>query len=192
MTEERDPAAITGTSDEAVARATGQSWAEWLAILDAAGGREMSHKQIVAHLQAHHAVSSWWQQQLTVGYEQSRGLRARHQMAGGYQISRSRTVAAPAAAVYHAWADDATRARWLPDATFTVRKATPPKSLRLTWGDAAGAGATTVEVALTDKGERTTVTVQHNKLPDAAAAERMKGYWAEALARLAGQLAGDG
>ena len=45
MTAERDPAAITGTSDEAVARATGKSWAEWLDILDAAGGREMSHKQ---------------------------------------------------------------------------------------------------------------------------------------------------
>lgn len=181
MTEEQDPAAITGTSDEAVARATGKSWAEWLAILDAAGGREMNHKQIVAHLQAHTDVSSWWQQQLTVGYEQSRGLRAKHQMTDGYQISRSRTVAAPATAVYHAWADDATRAGWLPDATFTVRKATPPKSMRLTWAD-----GTSVEVGLTDKGERTGVTVQHNKLPDAAAAERMKGYWAAALGRLAG------
>ncbi|MBP8948231.1 MAG: SRPBCC domain-containing protein [Candidatus Promineofilum sp.] len=186
MTEELDAAAITGTSNEAVERATGQSWAKWLAMLDAAGGREMNHKQIVAHLQAHSDVSSWWQQQLAVGYEQSRGLRARHQMADGYQISRSRTVAAPAAAVYHAWADDATRAGWLPDALFTVRKATPPRSLRLTWGDPAGGGATSVEVALTDKGERTVVTVQHNKLPDAAAAERMKAYWAAALGRLAG------
>ena len=186
MSEDLDPVAITGTSDEAVARATGKVWAEWLAYLDAAGGREMNHKQLVAHLQAHTDVSSWWQQQLTVGYEQSRGLRAKHQMTDGYQISRSRTIGAPAAAVYHAWADDATRAGWLPDATFTVRKATPPRSLRLTWSDAAGAGTTTVEVALTDKGERTTVTVQHNKLPDAAAAERMKGYWAAALGRLAG------
>ena len=35
MTEELDAAAITGTSNEAVERATGQSWAEWLAMLDA-------------------------------------------------------------------------------------------------------------------------------------------------------------
>ena len=187
MTEELDPAAIMGTSNEAVMRATGKSWAEWLALLDAAGGREMNHKQLVAHLQAHTDVSSWWQQQVTVGYEQSRGLRAKHEMADGYQISRSRTVAAPIAAVYDAWADEATRARWLPDAAFTVRKATPPKSLRLTWED-----GTSVEVALTDKGERTTVTVQHNKLADAAAAERMKGYWAEALTRLGDHVTGDG
>lgn len=192
MSADQDPARLTGTSDEAVMRATGKSWAEWLALLDDAGGREMNHKQLVAHLQAHHDVTSWWQQQLTVGYEQSRGLRARHEMADGYQISRSRTVAAPAAAVYHAWADDAARARWLPDAAFTVRKATPPRSLRLTWAGAAGDGATSVEVALSDKGDRTAVTVQHTKLPDAAAAERMKAYWAEALGRLADYLAGDG
>ena len=192
MSADQDPATLTGTSDEAVLRATGKSWAEWLALLDAAGGREMNHKQLVAHLQAHHDVSSWWQQQLTVGYEQSRGLRAKHEMVDGYQISRSRTLAAPIAAVYEAWVDDATRVRWLPDAAFTVRKATPPRSLRLTWADAAGAGATVVEVTLADKGDRTTVTVQHTKLPDAAAAEAMKAYWAEALGRLADHLAGDG
>ena len=186
MSADQNPATLTGTSDEAVVRATGKSWAEWLALLDAAGGREMNHKQIVAHLQAHHDVSSWWQQQLAVGYEQSRGLRAKHQMVDGYQISRNRTVAAPVAAVYDAWADDEVRVRWLPDATFTIRKATPPKSLRLTWAGAAGAGATSVEVGLSDKGDRTAVSVQHTKRPDAAAAERMKGYWAAALGRLAG------
>ncbi|MBP8948290.1 MAG: SRPBCC domain-containing protein, partial [Candidatus Promineofilum sp.] len=63
----------------------------------------------------------------------------------------------------------------------------PPKSLRLTWED-----GTSVEVALTDKGERTTVTVQHNKLADAAAAEQMKGYWAEVLTRLGDHVTGDG
>ncbi len=179
MSADQDPATLTGTSDEAVVRATGKSWAEWLALLDDAGGREMNHKQLVAHLQAHHDVTSWWQQQLAVGYEQSRGLRAKHEMTDGYQISRSRTLAAPIAAVYEAWADDDARARWLPDAAFTVRKATPPRSLRLTWAD-----GTLVEVALADKGDRTTVTVQHNKLPDAAAAEGMKAYWAAALGRL--------
>ena len=191
MSEDLDPVAITGTSDEAVVRATGKPWAEWLALLDAAGGREMNHKQLVAHLRAHTDVSSWWQQQLTIGYEQSRGLRAKHEMADGYQISRSRTMAAPAAAVYHAWVDDAARACWLPDAAFTIRKATPPKSLRLTWADAAGAGATSVEVGLSDKGDRTAVSVQHTKLPDAAAAESMKAFWAAALTRLADLLAGD-
>lgn len=179
MSADQDPATLTGTSDEAVLRATGKSWVEWLALLDAAGGREMNHKQLVAHLQAHHDVSSWWQQQLTVGYEQSRGLRAKHEMVDGYQISRSRTLAAPIAAVYAAWTDETARARWLPDATFTIRKTTPPRLLRLTWSDGSS-----VEVRLTDKGERTQMAVQQEKLADGEAAERMKRYWAEALGRL--------
>ena len=37
MSADQDPAAITGTSDEAVVLATGKPWAEWLALLDAAG-----------------------------------------------------------------------------------------------------------------------------------------------------------
>ena len=102
-------------------------------------------------------------------------------MPDGYQISRSRTIAAPdRGRLSPRGRTTTTRALWLPDAAFTVRAATPPRTLRLTWGD-----GTSVEVRLTDKGDRTAVTVQHNKLPDAAAAERMKVYWAEALGRLA-------
>lgn len=180
MSEFLDPEVVTGTSSAAAEKATGKPWAEWMALLDAAGAREMSHKEIVAHLGRHFRVSAWWQQQLTVGYEKSRGLRQQHEMTDGYQVSRSKTVGAPIAAVYAAWADEATRARWLPDAAFTVRTATPPRTLRLAWGD-----GTLVEVRLVDKGDRTAVTVQQNKLPDAEAAERMKAYWAEALGRLA-------
>ena len=32
-----------GISDEAVAKATGKTWAEWLKVLDAAGAKIMSH-----------------------------------------------------------------------------------------------------------------------------------------------------
>lgn len=179
MNQDLDPAEVSGTSNEAVERATGRPWSHWMALLDEAGGREMSHKALVSRLAGERAVSEWWQQQIAVAYENSRGLRARHQMADGYQISRSRTVAAPAGRVYRAWTIEAERVHWLPYANFTVRKATPDKSLRLNWSD-----GTLVEVRLTDKGDRTQVAVQQNKLPDADAAERMKAYWAAALDRL--------
>jgi uncharacterized protein YndB with AHSA1/START domain len=174
-----DPAEVSGTSNEAVAKATGQSWSYWMALLDEAGGREMNHKELVFRLAQARHVSAWWQQQIAVAYEKSRGLRAEHQMADGYQISRSRTVAAPVERVYEAWTVEAERLRWLPHGDFTVRKATPNKSLRLNWHD-----GTLVEVRFTDKGGRTQVAVQQNKLPDADAAERMKAYWTAALERL--------
>ncbi|MCA9867495.1 MAG: DUF4287 domain-containing protein [Anaerolineae bacterium] len=180
MNQTLDPATVTGTSSQAAEKATGKPWAEWMALLDAAGGRAMNHRQIVAHLAAHHDVSPWWQQQITVVYENSRGLRHKHEMSDGYQISRSRTIAASATRISEAWLDHDTCRRWLPDSDFSVRKAAPPKSIRLNWADGS-----LVEVALTAKGaNKTTVTVQHNKLAHAEIAERMKSYWAAALERL--------
>lgn len=179
MSEDLDPSVATGTSSEAAEKATGKPWAEWMALLDEAGGREMNHKEIVAYLGRYHRVSAWWMQQIAVTYENSRGLRQKHEMPDGYQVSRSRTIAASAEVIYRAWLDD-TRNHWLPDAEFAVRKVTPPKIIRLSWSD-----GTLVEVRLAEKGSgKTTVTVQHNKLPDGEAAERMKGYWAAALERL--------
>lgn len=66
------------TSDAAVAAKTGKSWAQWFAVLDAAGANKMSHKEIVAYLRDNHDIGSWWQQMVTVGYEQARGLREKH------------------------------------------------------------------------------------------------------------------
>ena len=182
MNEDLDPATVTGTSSEATEKATGKGWDEWMSLLDAAGGREMSHKQLVAHLAAHHHVSPWWQQQIAVGYENSRGLRAKHEMTNGYQISRSRTMAVSAARLFETWLDEEARHRWLPDADFSIRKATPPKSIRLNWADGS-----LVEVNLTAKGpDKTTVTVQHSKLPNPESAEQMKSYWSAALKQLQG------
>ena len=117
----------------------------------------------------------------TVGYEQARGLRQKHQRPDGFSVSASRTLGVPIERAYDAFADATTRDRWLPDAAFTVRRSTPPKSLRITWID----GATRLEVNLHPKeGGRSQVSVQHSKLPDADAAARMKAYWGEALDRL--------
>lgn len=180
MNEDLDPAEVTNTSSEAVEKATGKPWAAWMTLLDDAGGRQMTHKQLVAHLAEHYNISPWWQQQVTVAYEQSRRLREKHEMPDGYQISRSRTMAVAAERIYDAWLNEATRHFWLPDAEFTVRKATPHKILRLNWSD-----GTWVEVRFDAKGPaRCTVTVQQDKLPDSEAAEAMKAYWTAALSRL--------
>ena len=167
-------------SDEAVQAKTGRTWDEWFAALDAAGAREMDHKQIVAHLSGRQGIGPWWQQMVTVAYEQARGKRAKHQKADGFQVSGSRTVGVPVDRLFAAWNDEAVRRRWLPEAEFTVRKATPGRSLRLAWGD-----GTSVDVNLYAKdGAKSQVTIEHSKLPDAEEAARRKAWWSEALDRL--------
>jgi uncharacterized protein YndB with AHSA1/START domain len=171
----------TRPGDEAVRNATGKEWAQWFRILDAKRAMRLDHKGIVAILAKAHGVGPWWQQMITVAYEQERGLRKVHEMSDGFQISRSKTVIAPAARAFAAWKNSKGRAEWLADPDLTIRKATANKRLRITWGDKR----INVEVYFLAKGARKTqVTVVHSKLPDERAAARMKEYWASNLEAL--------
>lgn len=167
-------------SDAAVESRTGKTWSGWFKLLDAAGAKKMSHQEIVSLLNQKHGVGSWWQQMVAVTYEQARGLRDKHQKPEGYEISVSRTIAAPVGKAFRAWTDEKTRKQWL-QANLEIRKATANKSLRITWEN----GDTSLAVAFYPKGNgKCQVVAQHNKIPDAKAAAKMKTFWAKALDRL--------
>ncbi len=181
MAKTKTASKVAGISDDAVASATGKNWKQWLSVLDKAGARNMTHKEIVAIVHDRYGIGPWWQQMVTVGYEQGRGLRQKHETTEGYKISRSKTVAVPIATLYKAWSDTRTRGRWLDEGPLVVRKATPNKSMRITWYDKK----TGVEVNFYAKGNaKAQVAVEHNKLPDAKRCEQMKKYWGKTLDRL--------
>jgi len=170
-----------GISDEAVKAKTGKTWAQWCALLDKAGAKKMTHKDIAGMVGEKFGVGPWWRQMVTVGYEQARGMRVAHETPRGFQISVSKTVRAPIDVLYKAWKDARARSRWLPEKDPTVRKATATKSMRMTWGD----GKTSVEVNFYAKGDlKSQVTVQHNKLSREADVARMKRFWSAALGKL--------
>ncbi|TAH35563.1 MAG: hypothetical protein EYC70_12970 [Planctomycetota bacterium] len=167
-----------GTSDEAVRRATGRDWSAWGRILDKAGCRTMSHKEIVAVV-GEQGTEGWWGQMVTVGYERMRGLREKHQTTAGYQISGSRVIQVPLSRLFQAIADPKLRKKWLAE-PIEIRKATRNKSLRMAWAD-----GTAVDVNLYSKGTgKSLVALQHAKLRDAKAAAKMKAFWAGRLDRL--------
>lgn len=168
-------------SDAAVKAKTGKTWKEWFAILDSAGANKMSHPDIVKYLHAKHAVGPWWQQMVTVTYEQARGLRELHQKPGGFEISVSRTINTALPKLFKALATEKARRAWLPEDGLTLRKSTPNKSIRFNWVD----GKSNFEASFLSKtDDKTQVVVTHRKLPDAKASAKMKKYWAEALDRL--------
>jgi uncharacterized protein YndB with AHSA1/START domain len=168
-------------SDEAVKAKTGKTWEVWFTLLDKAGAKKLDHRAKVAYLHNQYGLGPWWAQMVAVTYEQMRGLRKPHEKPEGYEISRSKTFARPLSALYDAWEDPEKRRRWLKDAGFTIRKATPNKSLRFTWVD----GRTQVVADFYSKGgAKSQVVVQHSKLPRASAAAQMKAYWAAQLAEL--------
>lgn len=172
-------------SDAAVQAKTGKAWKEWFAILDKAGAKKMTHQEIVKYLNTKHGVGPWWQQMVTVTYEQARGLRERYQKPGGYEISISRTVNVPLTKLYNAFANEKDRKTWLTEDELVVRKATTDKTMRSTWSD----GKTSLNINFTPKGDqKSQVVVQHSKLPTAKASATMKTYWAKALDRLRASL----
>jgi len=167
--------------DEAVKAKTGKNWAEWFEVLDRAGAQQMTHQEIVALVRREPKASAWWQQMVTVGYEQARGLRVVHEKPEGFEISVSKTFDVPAGTVFLLFQDPKLRKRWLQDPNFEIRKATANKAIRLDWID----GKTLVVVAFTAKSaNKTQVSVQHSRLSSAGAAKRQKQYWAEQLVRL--------
>jgi hypothetical protein len=182
-----DYARLAGKSDATLKAKTGCTWDRWVKALDHAHAHTWPHRDIAEYVHKKYKLPGWWAQTVTVGYERIKGLRAIGQRRdGSFEATKSKTFAVPLARLYRAFDDARTRARWLPGVDLTVRTATREKSMRITWPD-----RTSVEVGFTRRGAaKSQVQLQHGKLPDPAAAMRVKQYWAERLGALEGVLAG--
>lgn len=180
-----DYAKLAGMSDAVIKEKTGCTWEKWVKSLDYHGAGKMSHREIAALVSEKYKVPSWWTQTVTVGYERIKGLRARGQRRDGtYEATKSRTFNVPVEKLFDAWADDSVRNRWLSDAKSKIRTKTKPKSIRLDWN-----GKTIIAVGFVSKGKaKSSVAVQHTRLPDRETAERLKTYWSDQMENLAGVL----
>ena len=179
---EPDYAALAGMSDAAIRKGSGCTWKEWVGHLDYVGAQAWPHRKIAAHVQEKFGVRDWWAQGVTVGYERIRGLRAIGQRRdGAFEANKSRTFAAPVAAIYCAFTVARTRAKWLPGVKLILGKSTPNKYVRMKWADGS-----LVQIGLTAKGpQKSTAAVQHGKLADREAVTRTKEFWSERLDALA-------
>jgi hypothetical protein len=171
-----------GHTDAVLRQNTGKDWRAWLRILDRWGARERTHGQIARYLTGEQGVSGWWAQTITVGYERARGMRAKYQrISTGFTVSVSKTFNVGAVPLYAAFTEPRKRNRWLEAGTLRMRTTRKGKSARFDHGD----GASRVNAYFDSKARaKTTVTVEHERLPHADAVEEMRAYWRERLARL--------
>ena len=175
-----------GASDEALVKRTGHEWAHWYRILDGWGAADRPHPEIARFLNLDLGVDGWWSQELTVRYEMAIGRRMPNQRKDGFEATAAKTVKAPPEKVYEAVVDDAQRSAWL-DRPVRLRKANQNRTasafatVRFDWED----GSSRVVVWMADKGDRTAVSLAHQKLADGAIAEELKGFWRRRLAALA-------
>lgn len=168
-----------GTSDAAVAAATGRPWAEWFELLDAAGAEAWAHPQIARWLQDEQGVPAWWSQSVTVGFEQARGRRLPGQRAdGSFEVSASKTLPLEQEAALDAVIRAVSES--LGQAPVSERRTANYLTAR--WKLRQGA---ILASANPTKVGRTSVTLTHQRLPDAAAvgpAKAAMAAWLRAAA----------
>jgi hypothetical protein len=169
-------------SDDSIRRGTGRGWDEWFRLLDDWGATGRSHPEIARHVHDVHGVDGWWSQSVTVGYEWARGMRARHETPGGYQVSVTKTIDAPAAEVWRDFVEPARRNRWLEAGTLRTRPGTGTvgKSARF---DAADGRL--VHIWLEGKGDRCSVAVTCERLDGSEEVAATRVLWRTRLDRLA-------
>lgn len=93
---------------EAIERATGRNWDEWLRSLEAAGAKDLDHKDLATRVEAELAGKvdnpGWWAQSLTVAYEQHVGRRVPGQAQDGtFQTSVSKSTALAMEELMDSW-----------------------------------------------------------------------------------------
>ena len=169
------------TSDDSIRRATGKGHGEWFAILDTWGATGHTHTEIARWLNAEHGVPGWWSQNITVNYERARGMRRPGQMADGFSVSVSRTIAALPDRALAAFTDTRIRKRWLPDAPMRQRPTRAALTARFDWADPKSRVVVIVNAKGSDK---SVVTVTCEQVPDADSAEALKGRWRASLGDL--------
>ena len=194
---------VGGISADAVAKATGRGWDEWLDFLDALGAQQMTHKQIVGLVAADGGLSNgWWQQMVTVGYEQARGLRKVGQTAdAGYQIGVQKTLSIPQDLAWELLVVGPGRDVWLGETqplhlrkgaeyvtsngvSGEIRSVAPGQRLRLTWSHPDLAKPSTLQVMFIASGEKTSVRFHQEKLSSQDEREQMRRHWREVLGKL--------
>ena len=182
-----DYAALAGMSDASVKKATGCAWPRWVAALDRVGAEQWPHRQIASYIREKYDTPSWWSQMVTVGYERIKGLRARGQKrSGAFAATRSKVFPVAVAALYDAFDNAQTRARWLRGVSPEVRRSTRNKSMRLTWPD-----GTSVALGFFAKGSaKSQVQLEHSKLKDRTDATERKAFWTARFDALSRVLAG--
>lgn len=192
---------INNVSSEAVEKATGKTWGQWLKIIDKAGGKKKGHKEIVAYLNKKYKLSPWWQQMVTVGYEHARGKRVTGETAdAGFQLGVQRTVSLQQVGVWSLLTSQEGVNKWLgktkthfkegenyktkEGTSGEIRVVNPQEKIRMTWQPKDWDDPSTLQISLycpRNTKKKTTVRFHHERLPNKKTRKKMKKHWSEVL-----------
>lgn len=191
-------------SSESVEKHTKKPWKEWVKILDQAGARQWTHKEIVAFLKRKYRLSSWWQQGVTVGYEIAIGRRVEGQNTKGlWSLTASKTFEGDHKKLWDfifsknglpLWLQPLDDVELTPKQPYEnhlgvfgeVRTIQEYKSLRMTWKDPEWRKHSVLQLWCIARPKGKAIAVfAHDSLPTSRVQEEMRKHWKESLEKIA-------
>ncbi|WP_285103718.1 hypothetical protein [Promicromonospora sp. MEB111] len=179
----------TSSRIQAVERATGRSWADWLDLLTRVGAPDLTHHEIATavllDLDGTIENPAWWAQSVTVAYEQHIGRRIPGQRPDGtFQTSVSRSTTLGMEPLMSAWtgyaaANEAVRALVAADPRVSGTQN------RITWRATGNDGESVVVISEPKKNGSASLVVQHLGSPTPERNDEVRDRWRAIVADFA-------
>jgi hypothetical protein len=191
---------LNKVSSKSVHKNTGKNWDQWIKILDDAGARNLTHKEIVAFVVKKYKLSLWWRQWVTSGYEVyiGRKIEGRNDK-GEYATVATKSFAVEQKKLWRFLLSPEGQKIWLKPLTpikfhlkepyeaeggifGEIRTMKAPERMRLTWQDTDWEKASVVQLLCHARPNgKTMLGFQHEKLKDARLKKQMLEHWKAVL-----------
>jgi hypothetical protein len=178
---------------EAVERATGRSWDDWLTWMASIGADRLSHHEIasalITELDGKVDNLGWWAQATAVAYEQHVGRRVPGQRPDGtFQTSVSRSTSLGMEALIQAWTDFAAADSDVLDRIIGEVRVSGTAN-RITWRTKGRDGTALTVISEPKKDGTASLVVQINGTATLEDNVEAKDIWSAITARFAGTIA---
>lgn len=177
----------TDSKIQAIERATGRSWSDWLAFMDSIGAKDLDHHAIATKVLDELVGTSdnpgWWTQSVTNTYEQYIGRRVPGQRPDGtFRLSVSKSTALSMSTLMEKWTAFAAKDAGA-QAMITAQPRISGTSNRITWR-AKGVDNTSITVISEPKPNGTaSLVVQHGGLVSQEINAQAKEQWVKTVQR---------
>lgn len=189
-------------TEDACHSATGRTISQWIEALEAQGDSLRTRRDAIQWLYAEMKKDPWWSVTVWVEMERRKGIVKKDGKGEGYNICSTKTVNAPLSKVYAAFAGPGDLA-WFggkAESDHSLKsseghagqaiRVRADKDLRYAWQTVGMPDPTEVDVMFAEKGGKTGITLNHNRIPTREEADGLRRAWGEALSRLKTELEG--
>ncbi|HJX78002.1 hypothetical protein [Glutamicibacter sp.] len=180
--------ATKSSNIEAIIKATGKPWEQWVEQIESAGAKELSHKPLASMIYqlmpADLENPGWWAQSVAIAYEQHIGRRVPGQASdGSFKGSVSTTLNTDLEGALQSWVGSVAEFSEFIGAQLASEPAVSGSEKWRYWRAQFSDGSC-VSVNITMKGNKASVSAGHAKLANPQDLEGWKSFWRQILATI--------